>query len=93
MIPSPARNSANDSVVATEPNAVGYDVHTTVSTKISQTWLASQTGAIDSCACSRMRSASAPLPAVSCQMPVPKSAPARTVYSARPTSAKISGSS
>ena len=44
MIPTAAMKSANASVDAIEPNAAGYAVQTTVSTKISQTWLASQTG-------------------------------------------------
>ena len=47
-IPIPAMNSGIDSVEAIEPNATGYAVHTTVSTNTSQTWLASQTGAIES---------------------------------------------
>ena len=62
MIPSPARNSATDSVEASEPNAAGYAVHVTVSTKMSQTWLASHTGAIASWAWSRMRSPRSPAP-------------------------------
>src|SRR3954468_1356967 len=51
MIPRPASSSGTASVDAIEPNAAGYAVQLTVSTKISQTWLASHTGAIDSCAC------------------------------------------
>jgi hypothetical protein len=78
MMPSPATNSATDSVDAIDPNAVGYAVQTTVSTKISHTWLASHTGAIDSWACSRMRSPRSPRPAPSCQTAAPKSAPPRT---------------
>src|SRR5438105_921469 len=93
MIPTAATNRGTDRVEAIDPKAAGYAVHTTVRTNTSQTWLASQTGAIDSCAWSRMRCPSAPPPAVSCQIPAPKSAPPRPVYSARPTSAKISGSS
>src|SRR5262249_55185689 len=46
MIPMLAANSGTTRVDATEPNAVGYPVHATTSTKISQTWFASQTGAI-----------------------------------------------
>src|SRR4051794_1236618 len=42
ITPRPARNSATQSVDASDPNAFGYAVHTTVSTKISQTWFASQ---------------------------------------------------
>ena len=39
-------NRGTESVEAIEPKAVGYAVQVTVSTKISHTWLASQTGAI-----------------------------------------------
>ena len=39
--------SGTASVEAIEPNAVGYAVQKTVRTKISQTWFASQTGAIE----------------------------------------------
>ena len=37
-----------------EPKAAGNAVQQTTSTKISQTWLASQTGPIEWCACSRI---------------------------------------
>ena len=40
-------NSATDSVEATDPKNTGYAVQVTVSTKISHTWLASQTGPIE----------------------------------------------
>ncbi len=40
-------NSGTDSVDAIEPKAVGYALQKTVSTKINQTWLASQTGPIE----------------------------------------------
>ena len=46
MIPTAATNSGSASVDAIEPNAVGYAVQHTTSTKISHTWLASQTAAI-----------------------------------------------
>jgi hypothetical protein len=46
MMPTPAISSGTDSVDAIEPNATGYAVQSTVMTKISQTWLASQTGAM-----------------------------------------------
>src|SRR4051794_7674446 len=92
VIPSAAMKSATASVDAIEPNARGYAVQKTVSTKISQTWLASQTGAIERCACSRMRSACGPRPAKSCQNPASKSAPASTVYRAAPASTNTSGS-
>ena len=93
MIPIAARNSGTESVEAIDPNAIGYAVQKTVKTKISHTWLASQTRAIDRWAWSRIRSASGPLPAVSCQIPAPKSAPPSTAYSARPITAKTSGRS
>src|SRR6201987_307653 len=85
-------NSGTARVEGIDPNAVGYAVQKTVSTKINQTWLASQTGPIDSCAPSRIRSACGPRPAKSCQKPAPKSAPANTVYSASPARTKMSGS-
>ena len=66
---TPAMNSGTASVEAIEPNASGYAVQNTVSTKISQTWLASHTGAIESWACSRTRSARSPRPAE--QLPEP----------------------
>ena len=47
--------SGTASVEMIEPNATGYAVQQTTSTKISQTWFASQTGPIAWCACSRMR--------------------------------------
>ena len=47
MIPIPAANNGIESVEAIEPNAIGYAVQNTVRTKISHTWLASQTGAIE----------------------------------------------
>ncbi len=44
MIPSAATNSGTYRVEKIAPKAVGYAVHTTTSTKISQTWFASHTG-------------------------------------------------
>jgi hypothetical protein len=73
--PIAARNSGTTSVIDTAANTLGYAVHSTVSTKISQTWLASHTGPID--AYTRPRRWWSRV--VSCQMPVPRSAPARTV--------------
>jgi hypothetical protein len=46
MIPSAAPKSVTYSVEKIAPNAIGYAVHTTTSTKISQTWFASHTGPI-----------------------------------------------
>ncbi len=88
MIPTAAMSSATDSVEAAEPKKRGYAVQVTVRTKISHTWLASHTGAIESCASSRIGSLR---PDTSCQNPAPKSAPPSTPYRARPASAKASG--
>jgi len=63
---------------AIEPKATGNVVHSMVSTKMSQTWFVSHTGAMEWWACSRMRSARGPEPARTCQMAAPKSAPPRT---------------
>ncbi len=93
MIPIAARSSGTESVDAIDPNAIGYAVQKTVKTKINHTWLASQTRAIDRWAWSRIRSASGPVPAVSCQIPAPKSAPPSTVYSTRPIRTKTIGTS
>ncbi len=79
MIPIAAMNSGTASVDAIEPNARGYAVQNTVRTKISHTWLASHTGAMEWWACSRTSSPRSPRPAISCQNPAPKSAPASTV--------------
>ena len=75
MIPTAATNSGIVSVEVIEPNAGGNAVQRTTRMKMSQTWLASQTGAIERL----MRSRTAmSLPAVRSQMPVPKSAPPST---------------
>ena len=55
--------------------ALGKAVQSTTRTKISQTWLASQTGPIERSICARTRSARSPLPASRSQTPAPKSAP------------------
>src|SRR5213596_2144926 len=91
MIPIAATNSGTLSVEATEASTDGYAVHATTITKMSQTWLASQTGPIAWRACSR--SASSRRWDSRIQMPAPKSAPASTAYAASPTRMKISGSS
>ena len=73
--PTAARNSGTTSVMQTAANTLGYAVQSTVSTKISQTWLASHTGPIESY--TRLRR---PWSRVdSCHAPVPRSAPASTV--------------
>ena len=47
MIPTAARKSGTYRVDATDANATGKAVQKITSTKISQTWLASQTGLIE----------------------------------------------
>ncbi len=74
MIPIAARNSGIDSVEKIEPNTTGNAVHMITSTKISQTWLASQTGLIDHCTIPRIRAPRCAPPAVRSQNPAPKSA-------------------
>ena len=74
MIPIAARKSGICSVEKIEPNAVGKAVQTITSTKISQTWLASQTGAIERWIIPRRRPPRAAPPAVRSQKPAPKSA-------------------
>src|SRR5215216_3824957 len=73
---------------------LGKPVHRTTSTKINQTWFASQTGPIDRSIWLRTRvargGASAPpdsgwlLPASRSQTPAPKSAPPKIAYSVTP---------
>ena len=74
MIPIAARNSGIDSVEKIEPKATGNAVHMITSTKISQTWLASQTGLIERCTIPRIRPPRRAPPAVRSQKPAPKSA-------------------
>jgi hypothetical protein len=54
-------------------------VHSTTRTKISHTWLASQTGPITQSISSRTRRAALAPPATRLQKPAPKSAPPKTV--------------
>ena len=58
--------------------AEGKPVQSTTSTKISQTWLASQTGPIAQSISSRGRRARSPPPASRLHSPAPKSAPPKT---------------
>ena len=74
MIPIAAMNSGMYSVEKIEPNATGNAVQTITSTKISQTWLASQTGAIERWIIPRTRAPREAPPAVRSQKPAPKSA-------------------
>ena len=78
MIPSAARKSGIDSVEKSEPKATGKAVQAITSTKISQTWLASQTGLIERWTMPRTRPPRAAPPAVRSQNPAPKSAPPST---------------
>src|SRR5690348_594099 len=66
-------------------NARGQPVQSTTSTKMSQTWFASHTGAIDASIKPRAGSPRRELPANRSQKPAPKSAPANNAYSVMPT--------
>ena len=66
------------SVEKIDANAVENPVHSTTRTKISQTWLASQTGPIAQSISSRARRPRPPPPATRLQNPAPKSAPPNT---------------
>ena len=77
-IPSAARLSGMKSVEKIASNAVENAVQSTTSTKISQTWLASQTGPIAQSISSRARRPRSPPPATRLQKPAPKSAPPNT---------------
>ncbi len=74
MIPIAARKSGICSVVKIDPKAFGNAVQTITSTKISQTWLASQTGAIERWIMPRSGPPRRAPPAVRSQKPAPKSA-------------------
>ena len=88
MIPIAARNSGIESVENTDPNATGNAVHMITSTKISHTWLASQTGLIDRCTIPRSRPPRRAPPAVRSQNPAPKSALPSTAYAVMPSATK-----
>ena len=74
-----------NSVEKIAANAAEKPVHSTTSTKISHTWLASQTGPIAQSISSRARRPRSPRPATRLQKPAPKSAPANTAYIVAPT--------
>ena len=61
-----------------DPNASGKAVQSMTSTKISQTWLASQSGDIDRLIIARTGAPRSAPPAVRSQKPAPKSAPPNT---------------
>ena len=73
-----------NSVEKIASNADGKPVQSTTSTKISQTWLASQTGPIAQSISSRGRRPRSPPPASRLQRPAPKSAPPKTAYIVAP---------
>ena len=77
-MPSPARKSGIASVEVIDPNASGKAVHSITSTKISQTWLASQTGDMARLIMARTGAPRSAPPAVRSQNPAPKSAPPST---------------
>ena len=77
-MPSAARLSGMNNVENTASKAEANPVQSTTSMKISQTWLASQTGPIAQSISSRGRRPRSPLPASRLQRPAPKSAPAKT---------------
>jgi hypothetical protein len=80
-MPSAARLSGMKSVEKIASNAAENPVQRTTSTKISQTWLASQTGPIAQSISSRARLSRPP---IRLQNPAPKSAPPNTTYAVRP---------
>ena len=67
-----------NSVEMIDSNASENAVQSTTSTKISQTWLASQTGPIAQSISSRARSAALAAAGDQAQNPAPKSAPPNT---------------
>ena len=74
-MPNAAIVSGTNSVRVIDAYASGKHVHSTTKTKISQTWFASQTGAIEWSITSRGRSPRCVPPATRSQNPAPKSAP------------------
>src|SRR5450756_1969499 len=78
------------SVDSNDEKTTGNAVHRVTSTKISQTWFASQTGPIE---CSMRPRTGAPRsgpPASRSQMPPPKSAPANSAYAVTPIQSSMS---
>ena len=74
-MPSAASASGMNSVDITDEKAMPKAVQETTRTKISQTWLASQTGPIECSISARGRSPRLSPPATRSQKPAPKSAP------------------
>jgi hypothetical protein len=77
-MPRAARPRGTNTVSVIEAYASGNPVHSTTKMKINQTWLASQTGAIEWSITSRGRSPRRAPPATRSQKPAPKSAPPNT---------------
>ena len=77
-MPSAGEEQRHASVDVIEPNASGNAVHSITSTKISQTWLASHTGAIARLIMPATGAPRSAPPAVRSQKPAPKSAPPST---------------
>ena len=73
-----------NSVEKIASNAEEKPVQSTTMTKISQTWLASQTGPIAQSISSRGRRPRSPPPASRLHSPAPKSAPPKTAYIVAP---------
>ena len=73
-----------NSVEKIASNAEEKPVQSTTSTKISQTWLASQTGPIAQSISSRGRRPRSPRPRAGSRDPAPKSAPPKTAYIVAP---------
>ena len=70
-MPSPASDHGTASVVMMALNARGNPVHSMTITKMSHTWLASQTGPIERSIWRRARSAISLRPAVRSHTPAP----------------------
>ena len=73
-----------NSVEKIASNADEKPVQSTTSTKISQTWFASQTGPMAQSISSRGRRPRSPPPASRLHRPAPKSAPPKTAYIVAP---------
>ena len=84
-IPSRDRLSGTNSAVMMAANAGGNAVHSSTRMKISHTWLASQTGVMDSSMSSRGAAPRSAPPASRSQIPPPKSAPPNSAYAAMTT--------
>src|SRR5215510_1531789 len=84
-MPSAARLSGTNNVKVIDANASEKPVHSTTSTKINQTWLASHTGPIAWLTTVRGRAPARVPPATRSQNPAPKSAPPNNAYAVMPT--------